>query len=257
MSQPPKYKYQFTRTELLNKALLHLLRYYTELSKECPLQVYQYVPSRKGEILEGLITVDYGREYLIASITTCDVDYAEGRASWMNQRIDTPQLDPNALFLDVLAFALMGGTAAYGFLNKDWVGAFVLAFMVAILYFLARIHEADEYGRRLKKKPSNMLRALLPHFDYPTNEDWLVVGEELFDTDLNIHLIALQTLCQEEGIGLLVLNQNGELKKYADPVFKNNHVKDKYDNPNLVIQDYSVKSLEEMKMKMSNVRNDE
>jgi hypothetical protein len=247
ISHTLKAKSIHSRSLLLNKAMIHLMRYYNELSQECPMQVYQYIPSRKGEILEGLITVDYGQQYLIASVTTCDVDYAKGREMWINQRIDVPQPDPNLVFLDALAFAVMGGIASYGYLKDEWVGAFVMGFVVAILYFVARMHESDEYGRRLKKKPSNMLRAFLPHFDFPTNEDWLVVGDELFDTDLNINLPTLQALCQQEGIGLLVLNQSGEMKKYADPVFKNNHIKDKYDDPNIMTHEATPKDLKEMR----------
>ena len=226
--------------------MIHLVRYYNELSEGCPIQVYQYVPSRKGEILEGLLTVNFGQQYLICSVTTCDVDYAKGRMAWIKKKIDVPQPDPVFLFLDAILFAFMSAIAMYGYLRGEWVGALVMAFVVFCLYIMARLQEADEYGRRLKKKPSSILRGLLPHFDLPTNEDWLVVGEELFDEYLNFDLSTLQALCQEEGIGLLVLNQAGEMKKYADPVFKNTNIKDKYDDPNIVGNDASPRSLREM-----------
>jgi hypothetical protein len=255
-SQSIKAKFIYSRSQLLNKAMIHLVRYYDELSQESPLQVYQYIPSRKGEILEGLITVDYGQQYLIASVTTCDVDYMKGRESWVNHKIDVPQPDQNVLLMDVFIFALISGVAAYGYVKEQWVGAFVIALAVAILYFVARMHETDEYGRRLKKKPSNMLRAFLPHFDLPTNEDWLMVGEELFEAYLNINAATLQALCKEEGIGLLVLGQDGQVRKYADPVFKNNYIKDKYDDPNITVHEVSPKNLHEMRMQAPPQYND-
>jgi hypothetical protein len=247
-SRTIKAQFIHSRSQLLSKALIHLRRYYSELSNECP-QVHQYIPSRKGDVLEGLITVNYGQQYLLASITTCDVDFAEKRKAWINHKIDIPEPDYNFVFLDAVIMATLAGIAFLGYMKEEIFGAFVMGFAVAILYFVARMHETDEYKRRLTKKPSNMLRAFLPHFDLPTNEDWLVVGDELFEAHLNITLLTLQSLCQKEGIGLLVLNQSGEMKKYADPKFKNMHIKDKYDNPNMMPQEASPKSLTDMKKK--------
>jgi hypothetical protein len=237
-----------SRSQLLTKALIHLRRYYGELSKESP-QDLRYIPTRKGDVLEGLITVNYGQQYLVASVTTCDVDFAENRKAWISEKIEAPQPEQNTLILEAFFFGVLASAALYPYMQEAILGALLMGSMVSVLYLLARIHTADEYGKRLKKKPSNMLKAFLPHFDLPTNEDWLVVGDELFEAHLNITLLTLQSLCQKEGIGLLILNQSGEIKKYADPKFKNMHVKDKYDNPNMMSQDGVLKSLEDVKRK--------
>jgi hypothetical protein len=237
-----------SRSQLLTKALIHLRRYYGELSKESP-QDLRYIPTRKGDVLEGLITVNYGQQYLVASVTTCDVDFAENRKAWISEKIEAPQPEQNTLILEAFFFGVLASAALYPYMQEAILGALLMGSMVSVLYLLARIHTADEYGKRLKKKPSNMLKAFLPHFDLPTNEDWLVVGDELFEAHLNITLLTLQSLCQKEGIGLLVLNQNGEVKKYADPKFKNMHIKDKYDNPNMMSQDGIPKNLEAFKKK--------
>jgi hypothetical protein len=235
-----------TRSQLLSKALIHLQRYYSELSKECP-NIKQYIPSRKGDILEGLITVNYGQQYLLASITTCDVNFVEKRKAWISAKIEAPQPEQNTLILEAFFFGMLASAAFYPHMQEAIFGALLMGCMVSILYLVLRMHATDEYSRQLKKKPSNMLRAFLPHFDYPTNEDWLVVGSELFETQLNITVRTLQSLCQQEGIGLLILQQNGTMKKYADPRFKNMHVKDKYDNPNVMPQDYIPKNLTGMR----------
>ena len=247
-SRTIKAQFIHSRSQLLSKAVIHLLRYYSELSHESP-KVHKYTPSRKGDVLESLITVNYGQQYLLASITTCDVDFAENRKAWISEKIEAPQPEQNTLILEVFFFWVLASAALYSFMQEAILGALLMGSMVSILYFVAKIHAADEYGKRLKKKPSNMLKAFLPHFDLPTNEDWLVVGDELFEAHLNITLLTLQSLCQKEGIGLLVLNQSGEMKKYADPKFKNMHVKDKYDTPNMMSQEGIPKTLEAFKKK--------
>jgi hypothetical protein len=247
-SQNIKAQVIHSRSQLLNKALIHLRRYYSELSKESPHDL-RYVPTRKGDVLEGLITVNYGQQYLVASVTTCDVDFATNRKAWIGDKVEAPQLEQNTLILEAFFFGVLASAALYPYMQEAIFGALLMGSVVSILYLLARIHTADEYGKRLKKKPSNMLKAFLPHFNIPTNEDWLVVGEELFEAHLNITITTLQSLCQQEGIGLLVLQQNEELKKYADPRFKNMHVKDKYDNPNMMSQNGLPKSLEDVKKK--------
>ncbi len=209
-----------TRSQLLDAALEHLGgKYYTRLSKNDKCKIGKYIHSRAGEILEGAITFqqDTGRHVLV-SVTAFDVAQSEQRRDWLNAKIHIPQPNRFFLFIEsaIAGLLVFAGLMAYGTLE----GALSMALFTSLIYYIGYIIRVADLGRELRQSPNLSLYHFIPDSRLPAHECWLVIGEEIFENTPQIDPQALSNLCQNEGIGLLVILQNRKPRVWNHPKHK-------------------------------------
>lgn len=226
-STPIEYLILRPRKDLLDTALLHLHEYYEPLLLfRGKRQTRRYVYTHTGEVLEGLVVIQQEKRFLVASVTTLDVAYFEERKRWLNTTIRTPQPDNLMVLTEAFVVGLMAFLAVYFQISVE--AGLAIGIPVMAAYLLFRMNESDNYARLLRQTPSQTLYSFLPNFKYPTHEDWLVIGSEVFEKFPEINIVAFKKLCQEQGIGLLVIMPTNKVRIFARPIFRNQLVETQF-----------------------------
>ncbi|NJN35029.1 MAG: hypothetical protein HC817_13010 [Saprospiraceae bacterium] len=118
----------------------------------------------------------------------------------MHTEIETPEPNRSIVLIEA-AVIFLSVFFVFHTLKNDFSAIFV-AGLLASVYFIWRMIEADDLKAQMRKMPSRILYSYLPNFQYPANEHWLVVGEEIFEKHPHIQPNALNTLCAQQGLGL-------------------------------------------------------
>ena len=225
---PIQYLVLRSRKDLLDTALLHLHEYYEPLLLfRGKRQIRRYVYTHTGEVLEGLVIIQQEKRFLVASVTTLDVEYFEERKRWLNTNINVPQPDNLMVLTEAFVVSLMAFLAVYFQISVE--AGLAISIPVMAAYLLFRMNESDNFARLLRQTPSQTLYSFLPNFKYPTHEDWLVIGSEVFEKFPEINIVAFKKLCQNQGIGLLVVMPTDEVRIFARPVFRNQLVETRFE----------------------------
>ena len=138
--------------------------------------------------------------------------------------------EPNRFFLFlesiIAGLFVFVGLVAYGTLE----GSFVMSVFASFVYYIACILRASDLGRELRQSPNLSIYHFLPDSRLPAHECWLVIGEEFFITTPYIDPVALNNLCHNEGIGLLIILQNEKPRVWIHPKHKDRLVETKYND---------------------------
>jgi hypothetical protein len=206
-----------SRSQLLDTALVHLSEnYYIRLSQDEICFRRKYLSSRNGTLLEGAIAFSQNERNVLVSVTPFDVAHCQQRFLTMNpSKINIPQPDRGYVLMESIT---VGAVALLGLAINGTIeaGGFMSGF-ITCAYYAMRVMGADDLGRKLRQAPSISLAYLLPDCQLPANENWLVVGDEIFTQADGIEPMALMNLCSKNGTGLLVFTQNDNFKVLTHP----------------------------------------
>lgn len=220
-----------SRSQLLEAGLRHLSEhYYIRLSENERCFHKRFLDSRSGALLEGAVAFAQDDRIVLASLTPFDMETFEQKLKTMNpQSIYIPQ--PDKLF--VLAESVIAGMIAFLGLST-WgtlEGGLSMSIFITCIYYVARVIGAEDLGRKLRQAPNFTLATILPSCKLPANENWLIVGEEIFTQKNNINSMALMHTCQRNGTGLLVLHQNDKIRVWSPPVHNRKSFEHKFNAP--------------------------
>ena len=225
---PIKAIFMRSRRHLLDAALLHLShKYYPRLSNNDRCIKGKYVSSRTGELLEGALTFQQEGRHVLVSVTPFDVAHFEKNKDWLQANIRIPQ--PNRSF--VLTESMIAGMIIFIglFPLGTPMGAFMMGCFAFVVYYAYSIFRAEDLGRELKQSSNLSLYQFIPDCRLPANENWLVVGDEIFKRKSFIEPMALLNLCKDEGIGLLVILQDDKMRVWNHPQHRSASIETKYD----------------------------
>lgn len=225
---PIKATFLRSRSQLLEAGLVHLSEnYYIRLSQEEYCFRRKYLSSRNGTLLEGAIAFAQNERNVLVSVTPFDVAHCQQRLHTMNpSKINIPQPDRGDVVKEsIIAFLiLLIGLTAQGSIEAG----IPLAIFLACIYFVFKVIYFEEYARKLRQAPNISLDYLLPDCQLPANENWLVVGDEIFTQNFGIEPMALMNLCRQKGIGLLIFTQNEKPQVWAHPRHNRKSYETKY-----------------------------
>ncbi len=225
---PIKATFLRSRSQLLDAGLVHLSEnYYIRLSQEEFCFRRKYLSSRNGTLLEGAIAFAQNERNVLISVTPFDVAHCQQRLHTMNpSRINIPQPDRGFVLMESITVGMVSflGISLRGTIE---VGIFMSAF-ITCAYYAMRVMGAEDLGRKLRQAPNISLDYLLPDCQLPANENWLVVGDEIFTQNFGIEPMALMNLCRQKGIGLLIFTQNEKPQVWAHPRHNRKSYETKY-----------------------------
>ena len=164
------------------------------------------------------------------SVTPFDLDTFQKRIKWINPaKIEIPQLNLN--FLGLESFIIFAFTWFICSMTREPIFGFLVGLLAGISYFALRLLGADELGRKLHQSPNASIFMVLPDCLKSANENWLIVGEEMFTQDNRIEPMALVNTCRSKGIGLLVFTQKDKLQIWVHPQHNRKSFERKFDVP--------------------------
>lgn len=225
---PIKAIFHRSRRHLLDAALIHLSEnYYTRLSSNERCMRGKYISTRTGIILEGAVTFQQNGRHILASVTPLDLAHFEKNKNWLQANIRIPQ--PNKFFVTIesaiVALVIFVGLIASG----SGLGAFIMSIFLGAIYFAYSVFRAEDLARELKQTPNLSLYHFLPDCRLPAHENWMVIGEEIFHKNPFLNKMLFVNLCNDEGIGLLVLMQDDKMRVWSHPKYNNTPIEMKYD----------------------------
>ena len=217
-----------SRSQLLDAALLHLSsKYYPRLSNNERCLNGKYISSRKGELLEGALTFQQDGRSVLVSVTPFDVAHFEKNKDWLQADIRIPQPNKSFVLIESVIAGMLIFIGLFPFGTP--MGSFMMGCFFFCVYFAYSIFRAEDLGRELKQSSNLSLYQFIPDCRMPANENWLVVGDEIFKRKSFIEPVALLNLCRDEGIGLLVILQDDKVRVWNHPQHRSASIETKYD----------------------------
>lgn len=220
-----------SRGQLLDAALKHLSEhYYTRLSENEKCFSTKYLGTRNGTLLEGAVAFTQENRTVLVSVTPFDMNTFQQKLKSLNpSHISIPQPDKTWVLFEALIVGMVAflGLSIWGTLE----GGLSMSIFITSIYYTIRVMGAEDLGRQLRQAPNLTLASILPTCKLPANENWLIVGEEIFTQDNALNHMSLLNTCQHSGIGLLVLHQDDTVKVWATPFHNRKSFETKYNAP--------------------------
>ena len=217
-----------SRSQLLDAALLHLSnKYYPRLSNNERCIKGKYINSREGELLEGALTFQQDERHVLVSVTPFDVAHFEKNKNWLQANIRIPQPNRSFVYIESMIAGMIIFIGLFPFGTP--MGSFIMGCFAFGVYYAYSVFRAEDLGRELKQSSNLSLYQFIPDCRLPANENWLVVGDEMFKRKSFIEPMALLNLCRDEGVGLLVILQDDKIRIWNHPKHRSTPIDTKYE----------------------------